>query len=103
MPADTTRSVAAGAAIVVAASSALNIFVGFWAVCTLQRCCSIYLWGFGVYVHRREPAVGKRVNSWLPPDKQFLVTRGVACHRRVRDIEASLNAEVMVWGLGFRV
>ncbi|CDI79544.1 autophagocytosis associated protein, putative [Eimeria praecox] len=40
-----------------------------------------------------EPAVGKRVNSWLPPDKQFLVTRGVACHRRVRDIEASLNAE----------
>ncbi|CDJ52929.1 autophagocytosis associated protein, putative [Eimeria brunetti] len=42
-----------------------------------------------------EPAVGKRVNSWLPPDKQFLVTRGVACHRRVRDIEASLNAEVI--------
>ncbi|KAL8452712.1 hypothetical protein Emed_001276 [Eimeria media] len=38
-----------------------------------------------------EAAVGKRVNSWLPPDKQFLVTRGVACHRRVRDIEASLN------------
>ncbi|CDJ43977.1 hypothetical protein ETH_00000235 [Eimeria tenella] len=40
-----------------------------------------------------EPAVGKRINSWLPPDKQFLVTRGVACHRRVRDIEASLAAE----------
>ncbi|KAL8425076.1 hypothetical protein Efla_001465 [Eimeria flavescens] len=39
-----------------------------------------------------EAAVGKRVNSWLPPDKQFLVTRGVACHKRVRDIEASLNA-----------
>ncbi|KAL8433234.1 hypothetical protein ACSSS7_004019 [Eimeria intestinalis] len=38
-----------------------------------------------------EAAVGKRVNSWLPPDKQFLVTRGVACHKRVRDIEASLN------------
>ncbi|KAL8274687.1 hypothetical protein Esti_001402 [Eimeria stiedai] len=43
------------------------------------------------YVRLREAAVGKRVNSWLPPDKQFLVTRGVACHKRVRDIEASLN------------
>ncbi|XP_026193752.1 autophagy-related protein 3 [Cyclospora cayetanensis] len=48
-----------------------------------------------------EPAVGKRVNSWLPPDKQFLVTRGVACHRRVRDIEASLNAEAKEDGEGW--
>ena len=53
-------------------------------------------------LHLREPAVGRRVNSWLPQDKQFLVTRGVACNRRVRDIEASLNAEVRT-RLGFWV
>lgn len=41
-----------------------------------------------------EGAVGRRVNSWLPLAKQFLVTRGVPCHRRVRDIEASLSTQV---------
>lgn len=66
-----------------------------------KDCCWCYfvnVCNFAIHVRFREAANGKRVNSWLPPDKQFLVTRGVACHKRVRDIEASLNANVR----GFR-
>lgn len=32
--------------------------------------------------------------SWLPPEKQYLITRNVPCYRRVRDIDQALNSRV---------
>ncbi|PFH37232.1 putative autophagy-related protein 3 atg3 [Besnoitia besnoiti] len=37
---------------------------------------------------------GKRPSSWLPADKQFLITRSVPCYRRVRDMDNALNSRV---------
>ncbi|PHJ19118.1 autophagocytosis associated [Cystoisospora suis] len=34
--------------------------------------------------------------SWLPSDKQYLITRNVPCYRRVRDIDQALNSRAGV-------
>lgn len=47
----------------------------------------------GLFLHRCG-APPRRANSWLPPEKQFLLTKGVACHKRVKDIELALSAQV---------
>ncbi|CBZ54613.1 putative autophagocytosis associated protein [Neospora caninum Liverpool] len=37
---------------------------------------------------------GKRASTWLPEDKQFLITKNVPCYRRVRDMDDALNSRV---------
>lgn len=35
--------------------------------------------------------------SWLPADKQYLITRNVPCTSRVRDLDYSLNHNVCIF------
>mmetsp|Transcript_9784 Transcript_9784/g.19218 ORF Transcript_9784/g.19218 Transcript_9784/m.19218 type:complete len:345 (+) Transcript_9784:467-1501(+) len=56
----------------------------------LVRTCPTWQWASG------DPS---KKRSFLPDDKQFLITRGVACEHRVRDLEATYNAELEVEGV----
>jgi ubiquitin-like-conjugating enzyme ATG3 len=56
----------------------------------LVRTCPTWEWSGG--------DAGKR-RKYLPADKQFLITRGVACEQRVRGLEANYSAEVEVAGV----
>lgn len=43
----------------------------------------------------RQSADSRRRVSWLPPDKQYLVTYGVSCRSRVRDLDVSISKSVI--------
>jgi len=55
----------------------------------LVRTCPTWEWASGDPAKRR---------SFLPEDKQFLITRGVTCEHRVRALEANYSAEVEMEG-----
>ncbi|GBG34733.1 Autophagy-related protein 3 [Hondaea fermentalgiana] len=56
----------------------------------LVRMCPTWQWASG------DPS---KKRGFLPDDKQFLITRGVACEHRVRDLEATYSAELEVEGV----
>jgi len=57
----------------------------------LVRTCPTWQWASG------DPS---KKWSFLPDDKQFLVTKGVACEHRVKDMEATFEKELQMEGAG---